>query len=116
MTKETSEDKRYPVKTMHDFLNELDKEWSKFRNGSLIGLLSSGALFIIVVFLLLRTRRLGLGPFDFIVLLIVGVFLGYSIYAMYGQYRFFSRWERRIGLLRHMEDELLEEKLDDSKV
>ena len=116
MAKEKIEDNQYPVKSLHDFLFELDKEWAKFRNGALIGLISSGILFIFVIGLILRTRRLGLGPVDFILLVIAGIFFGYSIYATYGQYRFFSRWERRIGLLRHIEDELLQEKLDDSKV
>jgi len=115
MANEKSEDKQYPVKSLHDFLSELDKEWTKFRNGTLIGLVSSGILFILVVVLLLRTRHYGLGLFDFILLLIAGVFLGYSIYAMYSQYRFFSKWERRVGLLRHLEDQILEEKLEDSK-
>ncbi len=116
MAKEPNEEKQYPVKSLHDFLSELDKEYSKFRNGTLIGLASSGILFILVVILLLRIRHYGLGLFDFILLIIAGIFLAYSIYAMYSQYRFLSKWERRIGLLRHTEDELLQEKLDDSKV
>jgi len=116
MAKETSEDKQYPVRSLHDFLFELDKEWSKFRNGTLIGLASSGILFIIVILLLLRTRHYGLGLLDFVLLLIVGVLLAYSLYAMYSQYRFFSRWERRVGLLLHMEDEMLKQKLEDSKI
>ena len=49
MAKETSEEKQYPVKSLHDFLSELDKEYTKFRNGTLIGLASSGILFILVV-------------------------------------------------------------------
>ena len=112
---EEKNEKGYPVKSLHDFLFELDKEWGKFRNGSIIGLLSSGALFLLVVFLILRTHRLGLGLFDFILLLFAGAFLAYSIYALYSQYRFFNRWERRIGLLLHMEEEMLSDKLDDKK-
>jgi hypothetical protein len=112
MSKENS-DKVYPVKSLHDFLYELDREWSKFRNGTLISLISSGFLFLVVVWVILRIRHLGLGLVDFVLLLFVGVFLGYSIYAMYSQYRFFNRWERRIGLLLHMEGELLSEKLEE---
>ena len=115
MTKEPSEDKLYPVKSLHDFLSELDKEWTKFRNGTLIGLASSGILFIVVVWLLLRTRHFGLGFVDFVLLVIVGILLAYSIYAMYSQYRFFNRWERRVGLLLHMEEQMLSEKLDETK-
>jgi len=112
---EKVEDKQYPVKSLHDFLFELDKEWSKFRNGALISLISSSIMFIIVVGVLFRVRRLGLGPADFIILILAGVFLAYSIYVMYSQYRFFSRWERRVYLLLRTEQDLLSEKLDDKK-
>ena len=115
MSKDSSAEKLYPVKSLHDFLFELDKEWTKFRNGTLIGLVSSGILFIIVVGLLLRTRHFGLGLVDFVVLIFAGIFLGYSIYAMYSQFRFFNRWERRVGLLLHMEEQLMAEKLEETK-
>jgi hypothetical protein len=115
MAKEPGEDKQYPVKSLHDFLFELDKEWIKFRNGNLIGLFSSGILFLLVVWLLLRTRHFGLGLIDFVLLIFAGIFLGYSIYAMYSQFRFFNRWERRVGLLFHMEEEMLSEKIEEPK-
>ena len=115
MTKESNEDKQYPVKSLHDFLFELDREWTKFRNGTLIGLISSGILFLLVVWLLLRIRHLGLGLVDFVLLIFAGIFLAYSIYAMYSQYRFFNRWERRVGLLLHMEEQMLTEKIDETK-
>ena len=115
MTNDKNDEKPYPVKSLHDFLSELDKEWTKFRNGTLIGLISSGILFLIVVGLLLRTRHYGLGLVDFIILIFAGIFLGYSIYAMYSQFRFFNKWERRVGLLMHMEEEMLSEKLEETK-
>jgi len=88
--------------SLHDFMLELNREWTKFRNGTLIGLISSGVLFLFVVSLILRTRSLSLGLLDFSLLLIAGALLGYSIYAMHSQYRFFSRWKRRVGLLIQM--------------
>jgi hypothetical protein len=112
MSKDANDEKLYPVKSLHDFMFELNREWTKFRNGTLIGLVSSGVLFLVVVSLILRTRRLGLGLLDFSLLLIAGVLLGYSIYAMYSQYRFFSRWERRVGLLIHMEENILGNKTE----
>jgi len=111
MTQRKDEEKIYPVKSLHDFLFELDKEWSKFRNGTLISLISSTILFILVVGILLRTRHFGLGLIDFVLLIIAGVFLAYSIYAMFSQYRFFNRWERRVGLLLNLEEQMLNEKL-----
>jgi len=110
---EEKTEKQYPVKSLHDFLFELDREWSKFRNGTLIGLISSGFLFIVVLWLILIIRRLDLGFAAFLFLIAAGVFLGYSIYAMYSQYRFFNKWERRIGLLLHLEEEILAGKLDE---
>jgi hypothetical protein len=112
---EGKNDKPYPVRSLHDFLSELDREWGKFRNGSLLGLISSGFLFVVVVWLILVIRRLDLGFGAFLFLGAVGILLGYSIYATYSQYRFFNRWERRIGLLLHLEEQILSEKLDESK-
>ena len=107
--------KVYPVKSLHEFLYALDREWSKFRNGTLISLISSGFLFLVVIWVILRVRQLGLGLVDFVLLLFAGAFLGYSIYAMYSQYRFFNRWERRVGLLLHVEEELLADKLGEKQ-
>jgi hypothetical protein len=115
MNQKTDEEKLYPIRSLHDFLFELDKEWSKFRNGTLISLISSTILFILVVVILIRIRHFGLGLVDFVLLLISGAFLAYSIYAMYSQYRFFNRWERRVGLLLNMEEQMLNEKLAENK-
>lgn len=112
---EEKTEKLYPVKSLHDFLFELDKEWSKFRNGTLIGLISSGFLFVVVLWLILVIRRLDLGLGAFLFLVVAVVFLGYSIYALYSQYRFFNKWERRIGLLLHLEEQILAGKLDESR-
>lgn len=112
---EEKNEKLYPVKSLHDFLFELDKEWGKFRNGTLIGLISSGFLFIVVLWLILIIRRLDLGLGVFLFLVVAGVFLGYSTYAMYSQYRFFNKWERRIGLLLHLEEQILAGKLDEPR-
>ena len=112
---EERNEKPYPVKSLHDFLSELDREWGKFRNGTLIGLISSGFLFVVVLWLILIIRRLDLGLGAFLFLVVAGVFLGYSVYAMYAQYRFFNKWERRIGLLLHLEEQILAGKLDEKQ-
>jgi hypothetical protein len=113
--KEMSEEKNgkaYPVKSLHDFLFELDMEWSKFRNGTLMGLISSGFLFVVLIWLILIARRSDLGIGVILFLAAASVFLAYSVYAMYSQYKFFNKWERRIGLLLHLEEEILAKKLD----
>ena len=114
MPEEYSDDKSYPVRSLHDFLFELEKEWTKFRNGTLIGLASSIVLFLVALFLILRDRYLHLGLVTFVLLVIALIVLAYSIYAMVAQYRFLNKWERRIGLLVHMEEEMLTEKLGEA--
>ncbi len=103
----------YPLRSLHDFLTELDKEWDKFRTASLIGIVTSGVLlfFLIVRFsgLLSRIRRFGLiGVIDeFVFLILVAVFVIYEILLLLGQYRFFKKWERRVGLLLHLEEKMM---------
>jgi membrane protein implicated in regulation of membrane protease activity len=110
---EEKHEKTYPVRTLHDFLSELDREWSKFRTGSLVSMIASGVLlvFFVLRFLLLALKRLDV--MDTMFLVFVAIFLIYSIYALIGQYRFFNKWERRMGLLLHLEEELMSEKLGD---
>jgi len=117
MPEQTNEEKLYPVRSLHDFLFELDKEWTKFRNGTLIGLGASAVLFIVVLWLLsrFRFRHFGFDVFEFVLLVISAILLAYSVYAAFSQYRFLSKWERRIGLLLHMEEQMLSEKLDETK-
>ena len=116
-----SEKKRsYPLRSLHDFLTELDKEWERFRMGAVIGIVTSGLLvvFLIVRLLILiaRIRAIGLrliGTLDFLQELsffaIVSIFVFYEIYLLFRQYRFFTRWERRVGLLIHIEERLIGE-------
>jgi cytochrome c oxidase subunit IV len=113
MDKEESE--HYPLKSLHDFLNELDKEWGRFRTASLIGIVSSGLLvaFLVSRFmgLLWRIRNLGLRFVEvldeFVFLVLVAVFVSYEIYLLLRQYKFYAKWERRVGLLLHLEERLM---------
>ena len=101
----------YPVRSLHDFLYELDREWGKFRAGSLLGIIVSGSLLVFFVAYLLPHALRRPGFLDVLFLTCVIILLVYSLYAMLVQYRFFSRWERRMGLLLHLEEELMKEKL-----
>ena len=104
---------RYPLRSFHDFLYELDKEWDRFRTGSLIGVLISINLLLFSFSRLLaalRTRAF----FDLLFMLAVVVALVYTISALLAQHRFFKKWERRIGLLLHMEEKILNEQLEDN--
>ena len=105
---------RYPVRSLHDFLYELDKEWDRFRTGSLIGVIVSFALLVFSfgrVLTALRNRAF----FDFVFMIVIIAALVYTISALLAQHRFFKRWERRIGMLLHMEEKILNEELDKEK-
>lgn len=100
--------KAYPVRSLHDFLSELDEEWNKFRTGSLVGFIVSCALLVFSFLSLLGALAEGrIGEFVFMI--IITVFLVYTGYALWAQHRFFRRWERRIGLLLHLEESLIRE-------
>jgi len=112
MTEEKPEEV-YPVRSLHDFLYELDREWNKFRTGSLIGVIASGALLVFSVLRLLMAIR-HRAIIDFIFMIIIVAFLIYSIHALLAQHSFFKRWERRVGLLLHLEEELISEKIEEN--
>ena len=112
MDKETSDSTAYPVRSLHDFLSELDEEWTRFRTGSLIGFTISVALLVFAFPNLLDALAHG-RALVFIFVIIISAFLVYTSYALWAQHRFFRRWERRIGLLIHLEENLIREKLDE---
>jgi hypothetical protein len=119
---EKEEEGSYPLKSLHDFLDELDKEWGGFRTAALIGMITSVLLLIFTpyVFLVLlsRIRRFDMGFIevlgDIIFLVAVAVFAVYEISLLLRQYRFFAKWERRVSLLLHLEERLMEGKEEKS--
>lgn len=74
-------------------------------------MITSGTLlvFFVIRFLLMAIRQRALA--DLIFLIIIVAFLIYIMYTLLAQYQFSKRWERRIGLLLHLEEELIGEKL-----
>ena len=102
---------QYPLRSLHDFLYELDKEWDRFRTGSLIGVIVSFLLLLASFLLLLAALREGAVFAVIFMVLIVGA-LVYTVAALRAQYRFFRKWERRIGLLLHLEEKILSEELE----
>ena len=105
---EKKEEQRLPLRGLHDFLFEIDREWSKFRTGSLLSMLTSLLLFVIFIPRFLTSLRRG-GPVDRLFVLGIVAALLYNAYLAYGQHRFYSTWEKRLGLLLHLEEQLLGE-------
>jgi amino acid permease len=105
---------QYPLRSLHDFLDELDKEWGRFRTGSLIGVIVTCVLLLVSFLLMLAALRDGNILAAIVMLVIVGA-LVYTVSALFAQHRFFRKWERRIGLLMHMEEKILSEELEKDK-
>ena len=114
---ENEDTESYPLRSLHDFLSELDREWDAFRTASLIGIITSGILLAFVIIRLLSLfaflRRSGVGVFtifdDLIFLILVVAFVIYEIFLFVRQYKFYKKWERRIGMLMHLEKRLMGE-------
>jgi hypothetical protein len=106
-----NQETRYPLRSLHDFLSELDNEWDRFRTGSLISVIVSISLLLFSIIRLLTALR-NRAVFDLIFMLVIIAALVYTISAMLAQHRFFKRWERRIGLLLHLEEKIINEELE----
>jgi hypothetical protein len=112
-----SEERSYPLKSLHDFLNELDYEWDKFRRAAMIGIITSGVLLIFLILRILSflalIRKPGIGLFnilnDVIFLFLIAAFVVYEIFLLLSQYKFFKKWERRVGLLLHLEEKIMQD-------
>jgi hypothetical protein len=102
---------RYPLRSLHDFLYELDKEWDRFRTGSLIGVIVSFVL-LLASFLLMLAALRERAVLAVIFMVVIAGALIYTVSALLAQHRFFRKWERRIGLLLHMEEKILSEELE----
>jgi len=109
MAEKKREGDTLPLRSIHDFLFEIESEWGSFRTGSLLSLVTTVLLFI--VFLpryFLVTLRQG-DPLDKLVAVTIAGLLLYSAYTSWRQHKFYQRWEKRLGLLLHLEKELLGE-------
>lgn len=104
----------YPVRTLHNFVTDLNGEWRKFR---IVSVLSVSASLILLWFLARFTLRMiegvkKIGPvgltLDLVFLSFSSVALGYSLYAIYSQNRFFSKWGKRLTRLEEIEASILE--------
>jgi len=95
-------EKVLPLRTLHDFLLDIEREWDRFRTGSLLSMMTTAILILFFIPRLLRER-----PFGRISTLILIAALLYNAYLAYRQHSFYRRWEKRLGLLIHLEEELL---------
>lgn len=101
------EPEELPLRILHDFLFELDNEWGSFRTGSLLSMITTLLLFLLFIprYFLITIRSPGI--IDTLIAMGIIAALVYSVYLSYRQHKFYRRWEKRMGLLLHFEEELL---------
>ena len=117
-----SQETEYPIRSLHDFLLDVENELKKFRSVSILGIIAS--IFILLdlgrfIFVLLhvsgRIPRMPPnypgGPtllFDLALTILALACLLYSLYALVGQNAFLRRWGERFEEVRALEQKLLE--------
>lgn len=105
---EDKKEQLLPLRTMHDFLFEISSEWDKFRTGSMLSIVTTVALFLLFFPRYLRVTLRTPNPYDTVIALGIIAVLVYNVYLSYQQHAFFRRWEKRLGLLIHLEEKILE--------
>jgi hypothetical protein len=92
-------ERKLPIRSLHDFLFEIDNEWNRFKTVSMLSFVISLLLFILSLRQTLQTQKLFSTLFT--------ILLTYTTYSSWKQYTFYRKWEKRIGLILHLEEELL---------
>jgi len=112
-TNERTED-HYPVKSIHDFLLEVQGELGRLRIASLAGMAAWLVVSLVLIHLAMDLIEWG-EPFpriaiDVVLLALAALSVLYSAYVLHRQNRFFRKWGRRFELLQGVEEKLLGEK------
>ena len=105
MGDEERDGRRLPLRSLHDFLFEIEAEWNSFRTGSMLSVVTT--LLIFLVFIPRFQHMLRGTPFEKIFAIGIVAMLLYSAYTSWRQHQFYQKWEKRLGLLLHLEEELL---------
>lgn len=111
---EKESEKKYPVRTLHAFLSELNKEWRSFKRGTLISLFLI-MLLVALVPLSFRAIARDTDIFAYVFPIVLAAFLIYSIRTMIAQYRFFRKWGHRMEQLVSLEEKLMSEKPEENE-
>ena len=115
---ETTE--RYPVATLHEFLQEASSEFRRFHFQATVNLIGSVVLLVFLArFVVFLSFTYGAGPVeitmrgsfivDSVLLLAASAAVVWSLAVWSHQRRFISRWGRRFEKLHLMESKLMPE-------
>ena len=108
----------HPIRSLHEFLSDVEKELKKFRRMSILGAIAAAFILIVLgrftLILFQFSPHIPRGAFlvDLIIIILALAFLFYSIYALLGQNAFLKRWGKRFKQLQTLEQKLLEEKAE----
>jgi len=111
MTKKENEDV-YPVRTMHEFLYQVERETNRFKRGAVISILISALMLVLIAVVTYELSPRGFAVSGIILEAVLAGFLVYSIYLMSFQYRFFRKWEKRLNQLSALEAKLMPEETE----
>jgi hypothetical protein len=109
------ETENYPVRTLHEFLSELNREWRRFKRGTLATLILLSISMLAFVPLFFRAIRQEWDIFAYVFLIGLGAFLIYLIRITVVQYRFFRKWGHRMEQLVSLEEKLMSETLGEKE-
>jgi len=104
----------YPLRTMHEFLYQVEHETNRFKRGAVISILLSAVMLAAVGFVSYATLSRGVVASGVILMVVLAGVLVYSIYLMSFQYRFFRQWEKRMNRLSMLEEKLMPELSDEN--
>jgi len=117
-----SKETEYPIRSLHDFLLDVEKELKKFRIFSILGAIASVFILLVLgrfIFVLLHITgniprmapKYPGGPtlgLDLALNILALACLFYSLYTLMGQNAFLRRWGKRFEEVRALEQKLLE--------
>jgi hypothetical protein len=107
---EDKKERRLPIRSLHEFLFEISEAWDVFRTGSMITIIVSAILIVLLTprLIVLHFRR---GDFiESVIYFAIIIGLSYNLWNSWKQHQFYKKWEKRIGVLMHEEEELLGDK------
>jgi len=114
MTKKAKE--TYTVRTIHEFLRQVEQETNRFKRGAIISILLSAFMLILIFLVLYALIPRGYSISSLILIAVLASLLVYSIYLMSFQYRFFQKWEKRLNQLVNIEEKLMPDSSDEKPV
>jgi len=104
---EDKRERRLPIRSLHEFLFEISEAWDGFRTGSMVTMIVSAVLILLLTprLLILHFRRGDI--IESVIYLAIIIGLSYNLWNSWKQHQFYKKWEKRIGVLMHEEEELL---------